>query len=89
MRGNFLNHIVNEKNAKALWNKLETLCASKTCNNKLILLKHMIHLVFNEGSSIVDHPNEFQGCFDQLIGTRMKFDDEILALWLLNTLPNS
>ena len=86
---NVLNHIVNETNAKALWNKLEMLYASKTGNNKLFLLKQAMHLVYKEGSSILDHLNEFQGCFDQLFGMGVKFDDEINALWLLNTLPNS
>ena len=89
VRGNFLNHIVNEKNAKALWNKLKTLYASKTGNNKLFLLKQTMHLVYKEGSSILGNLNEFQGCFDQLFGIGVKFDDEINALWLLNTLPNS
>ena len=48
-----------------------------------------MHLTYNENSSISDHLNDFQGCFDQLSGMGVKFDDEILALWLLNTLPNS
>ena len=32
---NVFNHIANETNAKALWNKFEQLYASKTGNNKL------------------------------------------------------
>ena len=65
--------------AKTLWKKLETLYASKTGNNKLFLLKQAMHLVYKEGSSILDHLNEFQGCFDQLFGMGVKFDDEINA----------
>ena len=86
---NVLNHIVNETIAKELWTKLETLYASNTGNNKLFLLKQVMHLTYNENSSISDHLNDFQGCFDQLSGMGVKFDDEILALWLLNTLPDS
>ncbi|VFQ58709.1 unnamed protein product [Cuscuta campestris] len=48
-----------------------------------------MNLRFNEGSSISDHLNEFQGCFDQLSDMGVKFEDEILGLWLLNTLPDS
>ena len=80
---------MNETDAKALWNKLETLYASKTGNNKFFLLKQALHLVYKEGSSISDHLNEFQGCFNQLFGMGVKLDDEILALWLLNSLPDS
>ena len=37
---NVRNHIVNETHAKSLWDKLETLYASKTGNNKLFLLNN-------------------------------------------------
>ena len=31
----------------------------------------------------------FQGCFDQFYSVGVKFDDEILDFWLLNTLSDS
>jgi len=36
---NVLNHIANDTHVKTLWDKLETLYASKLGNNKLFLLK--------------------------------------------------
>ena len=85
-----LNHIVNETDAKVLWNKLETLYASKkTLNNKLFLIKQAKSLMYKEGSSISDHLSEFQGCFNQLFDMGVKLDDKIIALWLVNTLPDS
>lgn len=48
-----------------------------------------MHLRYKEGSSIAYHLNKFQGCFDQLSSMGVKFDDEILGIWLLNTLPDS
>ena len=39
VENNVLNHIANDINAKSLWEKLESLYASKTGNNKLFLLK--------------------------------------------------
>ena len=60
--------------------------ASRTGNNKLFLLKQAIHLQFKEGNSISDHLNEFQGCFDQLSSMGIKFEEEVLGLWLLNIL---
>jgi len=37
----------------------------------------------------VNHLNEFQGLLDQFSGMDIKFDDEVIVLWLLNTLPDS
>nr|KYP73281.1 Retrovirus-related Pol polyprotein from transposon TNT 1-94 [Cajanus cajan] len=48
-----------------------------------------MNLRYRESSSISDHLNEFQGLLDQLFGMGIKFDDEVLGLWLLNTLPES
>ena len=36
---NFLNHIGEETQAQTMWNKLESLCAPKTGNNKMFLIK--------------------------------------------------
>ncbi|KAF2305897.1 hypothetical protein GH714_008746 [Hevea brasiliensis] len=49
----------------------------------------MMQLKFKEGSSIADHLNEFKGTIDHLSSMGIKFDDEILGLLLLNTLPDS
>lgn len=38
---------------------------------------------------MADHLNEFQGNINQLAAMGMKFDDEVLGLWLLSTLPDS
>ena len=60
---NVLNHIANDTHAKTLWDKIETLYASKSGNNKLFLLKQAMNLRYKEGTSISDHLSEFQGCF--------------------------
>ena len=49
----------------------------------------MMQLKYKEGSSMADHLNEFQGVIDQLSGIGIKFDDEIIGLWILATLPDS
>ena len=47
------------------------------------------NLRYIENSSISDHLNEFQGLLDQLSRMVINFDDEVLVLLLLNTLPES
>jgi len=86
---NVYNHIANEEDAKSLWKKIETLYASSTKNNKLYLLNSLMNLRYKEGISISDHLNDFQGLRNQLSQMGIKFDDEVLGLWLLNTLPES
>lgn len=86
---NVYNHICSETHARTLWNKLEDLYASKTGNNKLFYLTRLVQLRYNEDSSVADHLNEFQGIVDQLSGMGVNFDDEVLALMVLASLPDS
>ncbi|KAK0591197.1 hypothetical protein LWI29_036862 [Acer saccharum] len=86
---NVLNHISGETHARTLWNKLEELYARKTGNNKLFLIKQMMGLKYKDGAPLTDHLNTYQGILNQLAGMGIKFDDEIQALWLLGTLPDS
>jgi len=75
--------------ARTLWEKIESLYAPKSDNNKLYLLDCLMNLRYRENYSISDNLNEFQGLLDQLSGMGINFDDEVLGLWLLNTLPES
>ncbi|RDX93795.1 hypothetical protein CR513_23898, partial [Mucuna pruriens] len=45
--------------------------------------------IFKEGTFLSDHLNEFQEIIDQMSGIDIKFEDEILRLLLLNSLPES
>jgi len=58
---NVYNHICTVSHARTLWQKLEELYASKTGNNKLFYLTKLMHVKYWEGTSIVDHLNEFKG----------------------------
>jgi cell division cycle protein 20 (cofactor of APC complex) len=86
---NVLNHISGEKHAKSLWDKLEQLYAKKTGNNKMYLIKKMLSLKLQEGTSCADHLNTFQGIMNQLSAMGIKFDDEIQGLFLLGSLLDS
>jgi cell division cycle protein 20 (cofactor of APC complex) len=86
---NVLNHISGEKHAKSLWDKLEQLYAKKTGNNKMYLIKKMLSLKLQEGTSCADHLNIFQGIMNLLSAMCIKFDDEIQELFLLGSLPDS
>ncbi|RDX93715.1 hypothetical protein CR513_23983, partial [Mucuna pruriens] len=86
---NVYNHIASEMHAKTLWEKIESLYVSKCGNNKLFLLNSIVSLKFKEGTLLLDNLNEFQGIIDQMSGMGIKFEDEILGLPHLNSLPES
>ncbi|RDX88688.1 hypothetical protein CR513_29687, partial [Mucuna pruriens] len=81
--------INNEIHARTLWKKIESFYASKCGNNKLFLLNSIVSLKFKERTSLSDHLNEFQRIIDQMSRMCIKFEDKILGLLLLNSLPES
>ncbi|RDX97304.1 hypothetical protein CR513_19938, partial [Mucuna pruriens] len=86
---NVYNHIASEIHVRTLWEKIESLYALECGNNKLFLLNSIVSLKFKEGTSLLDHLNEFQGIIDQMSEMGIKFEDEILGLLLLNSLLES
>ncbi|RDY09478.1 hypothetical protein CR513_06144, partial [Mucuna pruriens] len=54
-----------------------------------ILIWENIFNQFKEDTSLLDHLNKFQGILDQMSRMDIKFEDEILRLLLLNSLPES
>ncbi|RDY05718.1 hypothetical protein CR513_10416, partial [Mucuna pruriens] len=86
---NVYNHITSEIHAMTLWDKIESLYVSKCGNNKLFLLNSIVSLKFSEGTSLSDHLNKLKEIIDQMSGMGIKFEDKILRLLLLNSLPKS
>ena len=75
--------------ASELWKKLENLYAAKSGSNKLFYLTKLVRTKYRDGSSVVDHFNEFQGIVDELHGMGAKLLDELLGLFVLTSLPES
>ena len=86
---NFLNHICEEIHARTMWNKLESLCAPKTDNNKMFLIKQMMELKYQDGAPMLDLLNTFQGILNQLSKMNIELEDEIHGLLVLGTLLDS
>jgi len=58
-------------------------------NNKVHLMKKLFNLKMAEGASVAQHLNEFNTITNQLSSMEIDFDDEIRALIVLASLPNS
>lgn len=83
------HHVSMETNALPLWKKLESLYGRKTAGNKVLLTKKLVNLKFKDGTSVNEHLNEMQNIVNQLSSMNMVLDDELQALLLLSSLPDS
>ena len=54
-----LLNVSGEAMAKALWDKLGTLCQSKSLVNKLFLRKKLYNLRMKDGDLVIEHLNAF------------------------------
>ncbi|VFQ89135.1 unnamed protein product [Cuscuta campestris] len=84
-----LQHVANETNAFEMWKKLESMYERNNAMGKASLIRKLVKLQYKDGDSIVVHMNEFQGVVNQLAGMKMKLEDELQALLLLSSLPDS
>ena len=58
-------------------------------NNKVHLMKKLFNLKMVENASVAQHLNKFNTITNQLSSVEIDFDDEIYALIVLASLPNS
>ena len=56
-------------------------------SNKVFLMMRLFNMKMSEGGSIVDHLNEFNTLTSQLSSVKVNFDDEVMALLILCSLP--
>ncbi|CAL9121196.1 unnamed protein product, partial [Musa textilis] len=56
---------------------------------KAFLIRKLVNLKYKEGASIAEHLNEIQSITNQLSSMKMSLDDELQALLLLSSLPES
>ena len=83
------HHVSQETNAEALWEKLRSLYERKTTQNKAFIARKLVNLKLKEGKSIVKHLSEFQDLVNQMVTMKLAIDDELQALLLLSSLPDS
>ena len=60
-----------------------------SANNKVHLMKKLFNLKMAENASVAQHLNKFNTITNQLSYVEIDFDDEIHALIILASLPNS
>ncbi|CAM8972007.1 unnamed protein product [Rhodiola kirilowii] len=83
------HHVSQEKEAYKAWKKLESLYERKTANNKVMLIRKFVNMKYRDGSSMTEHLNEVQNVINQLTLMKIALDDEVQALLVLSSLPDS
>ncbi|CAL2270430.1 unnamed protein product [Prunus armeniaca] len=61
----------------------------KTTQNKASVIRWLVNLKYRDGRSVIEHLSDFQGLINLLTNMKMVLDDELQALVLLSSLPDS
>ena len=72
-----------------LMETLVKLYEKPSASNKVFLMKRLFNMKMVEGRSIADNLNEFNTITSQLSSVGINFDEEIRALLILCSLPDS
>ena len=83
------HNVVKEKTTVDLVKALFSMYEKPSANNKVHLMKKLFNLKMAKNASVAQHLNEFNTITNQLSSVEIDFDDEICALIVLASLPNS
>ena len=84
-----VHNVVKEKIVVDLMKALSSMYEKPSANNKVYLTTKLFNLKKAEDTPIAQYLNEFNTITNQLFIVGIEFDDEVYALILLASLPNS
>ncbi|KAE8691518.1 Vacuolar-sorting receptor 1 [Hibiscus syriacus] len=82
-------NIAKEKATTGLMAALSSMYEKPSASNKVHLMRRLFNLRMTEGASVAQHLNELNTITTQLSSVEIEFDDEVRALILLSSLPDS
>ena len=83
------HQIAGEKSASVVWGKLQERYERKTVGNKTLLIRKLVNLKYKDGASVSEHLNQVQSIVNQLLAMEVVLDEEMQAMLLLSSLPDS
>ena len=83
-----LLNVSGEDSAVKLWEKLGSLCQSKSLVNKLFLQKKLFHLRMDENDTVIEHLNVYNTPVSQITYIGIKMDEEDKCITLLCSLSD-
>ncbi|KAJ0076931.1 hypothetical protein Patl1_35721 [Pistacia atlantica] len=78
-----------ETTTTGLMKILSDMYEKPSANNKVHLMKKLFNLKMREGASMTEHMNDFNTIINQLSSIKIDFGEEVCALILMASLPNS
>ncbi|GJW54919.1 NB-ARC domains-containing protein [Tanacetum coccineum] len=82
-------NVLNEKTTFGLLKGLSNMYERPSASKKVFLIKQLVNTKMTEGATVADHINEFNSVISKLLSVDIMFDDEMQALLLLSSLPDS
>lgn len=82
-------NIVKETTACGLMKALSNMYEKPSVSNKVFLIRQLVNTRMREGMSVTSHINDFNTIISRLLSVDIKFEDEVQALLLLSSLPES
>ena len=82
-------NIVDAKTTADAFRVLSNMYEKPTTSNQVHLIRQFVNTMMKEGASVVGHINEFKSIISRLKSVNINFADDILALFLLSSLPDS
>ncbi|KAL2243395.1 UNVERIFIED_CONTAM: Retrovirus-related Pol polyprotein from transposon TNT 1-94 [Sesamum indicum] len=86
---NVAYHVKGAKSTKEVLQTLADMYVKPSAMNKVMLMKKLFRLQMEERKLVADHLNDFNQLTTQLTSVDIVFDDEVKALILLSSLPDS
>ncbi|VFQ99810.1 unnamed protein product [Cuscuta campestris] len=82
-------NILKEKTAKGIMDALSNMYEKPSAANKVFPIRELVNTKMKEGTSVTKHINKLNSILARLLSVGIKFDDEVQALLLLSSLPDS
>ena len=84
-----LFNVSKEKTTKDLMDALGKLYEKPSASNKIFLMKKLFNMKMYENSLVANHLNDFNMVLNMLSSVTIEFDEEVRALLILCSLPES
>ncbi|KAF5797362.1 putative RNA-directed DNA polymerase [Helianthus annuus] len=82
-------NVVNETTTYGVLKALSNMYEKPSASNKVFLIRQLVNTKMKEGMPVAAHINEFNSIISRLASVEIKFEDEVQALLLLSSLPDS
>jgi len=86
---NIAYNIFNKKTTYSLIKALSNMYEKSSASNKEFLIRQLVNTKMREGSSVINHVNEFNSLLSILVSINIKFEDDVQVPLLLSSLLGS